>query len=134
MTKQSITDDLEHIHNLQVVDINVIHGEAYISLNSVHNAITARACMQSRLKYKACSIEFYPDECDQPLPDLQKKAAGKFDPPKAKAARLGVNRFEMLADDEYDDEDDNEVMDDQVQEHQGVSRGFAALGLKNVNT
>lgn len=53
VTSQSIRDDLAHIHQLEVVEIKIIRDDVYISLNSVHNAVTARACMQSRLKYRS---------------------------------------------------------------------------------
>lgn len=48
-TEETIRDDLDHIHNLVVVKVEYHGGNCYISLNSVHNAIYARQCMQSRL-------------------------------------------------------------------------------------
>jgi hypothetical protein len=53
---------------LVVVDIYFKNGDAYISTNSVHNALFARTCMMSRTVYKGTRIEYYPDECAQPLP------------------------------------------------------------------
>jgi hypothetical protein len=63
-----IRDDMEHIHNLVVVDISFQKEDVFISLNSVHNALYARSCMMSRLPYKGSRIEFYPDECAETLP------------------------------------------------------------------
>lgn len=47
-TEESIRDDLEHIHNLAVVDIKFVGGSCFVSINSVHNAMFARTCMMSR--------------------------------------------------------------------------------------
>jgi hypothetical protein len=48
-TEDIIREDLDHIHNLVVVKVEFIGANCYIGLNSVHNAITARQCMLSRL-------------------------------------------------------------------------------------
>ena len=68
VTAESIRDDLEHIHNLEVVKVHFSDGHAFISLNNIALAMTARNCMHSRQKYKGMRIEFHPDECAQPLP------------------------------------------------------------------
>jgi hypothetical protein len=47
-TAEGIREDLDHIHNLVVIDIQFIGGSCYIKLNSVHNAIYAKQCMMSR--------------------------------------------------------------------------------------
>lgn len=131
VTSQSIRDDLEHIHQLEVVEIKVIGDEVYISLNSIHNAVTARSCMQSRLKYKGYRIDYYPDECDQPLPEVPRRAVRKFDPLQAEASNpRSSNRFQMLAnDDEYGGNDDNEGKDEEIQQPHGLDRRVPALSL-----
>jgi hypothetical protein len=48
-TKDSIRDDLEHIHNLVAISIEFIAGDCYITTNSVIGATFARTCMMSRL-------------------------------------------------------------------------------------
>ncbi|KAF7443689.1 hypothetical protein A1F99_117630 [Pyrenophora tritici-repentis] len=68
VTADQIRDHLDHIHNLVVVDIYFQKGDAYISTNSVHNALFARTCMMSRTTYKGTRIEYYPDECAEALP------------------------------------------------------------------
>jgi hypothetical protein len=68
VTADQIRDHLDHIHNLIVVDIYFKDGDAYISTNSVHNALFARTCMMSRTVYKGTRIEYYPDQCAAPLP------------------------------------------------------------------
>lgn len=73
MTEESIREDLDHIYRLEVVSCHFQFGHAWISLNSVQQAVTARSCMGSRFKYKGCRIEFYPDSCAEPLPPYIKR-------------------------------------------------------------
>lgn len=47
-TEESIRDDLEHIHNLVVINVRFAGGSCFISTNSVNNAMFARTCMMSR--------------------------------------------------------------------------------------
>ncbi|KAG9192637.1 hypothetical protein G6011_11371 [Alternaria panax] len=75
VTTDQIRDQLDHIHNLIVVDIYFRNGDAYISTNSIHNALFARTCMMSRSVYKGTRIEYYPDECAGPLPQPKKAYA-----------------------------------------------------------
>ena len=42
-TDERLREDLDHIHNLVIVDITFLHGDAYLELNSVHNALFARS-------------------------------------------------------------------------------------------
>jgi hypothetical protein len=49
VTKESVRDDLEHIHNLFVLDVSFDGGDCLISTNSVNMANYARTCMMSRL-------------------------------------------------------------------------------------
>lgn len=49
LTEAAIRDDLEHIHNLVVIKVELMGGNCYIKTNSVHNALFARTCMMSRL-------------------------------------------------------------------------------------
>lgn len=96
LSEQRIRDDMEHIHNLVIVDITYQGSDAYVSTNSIHNALFARTCMMSRSTYKGCKIEFYPDECDVALPVPAPKT---FAPEKQRIQGKGletVNRFGML--------------------------------------
>lgn len=70
ITAEKIRDDLEHIHNLVMVDLKFdVDGSALVSLNSVMAAFFAKQCLSSRLEYKGgTKIGFFPDECDRPLP------------------------------------------------------------------
>jgi hypothetical protein len=74
LTADQIRDHLDHIHNLVVVDINFYNGDAYVSTNSIHNAVFGRTCMMSRTAYKGLRIDYYPDECAVPLPHPASKA------------------------------------------------------------
>ncbi|KAI7199836.1 hypothetical protein KC316_g3346 [Hortaea werneckii] len=92
LTAAQIRADLDHIHNLVIIDIffrpppslcpsssssatpataaGTVGGgdDAYVETNAVHNALFARTCMMSRTGYKGCRIEFFPDQCAAPLP------------------------------------------------------------------
>jgi hypothetical protein len=110
ITPERIREDLDHIHNLVVIDIKIQNGDALISLNSVHNSLFARTCMMSRGAYKGSRIEWYADECAQPLPKIQ--YVPKREPVSApvKKTNTMVNRFQMLNIDgtETGSEDDDE--------------------------
>jgi len=94
-TEEIIREDLDHIHNLVVVKIEFIGGNCYIGLNSVHNAISARQCMLSRLRYKGKKINFDVDECAQPYPPPAPKVRKEIAPPK-KGVSAAHNRFQLL--------------------------------------
>jgi hypothetical protein len=68
ITADQIRDHLDHIHNLVVVDIQFRNQDAFVSTNSIHNALFARTCMMSRTAYKGLRIDWCPDECAAPLP------------------------------------------------------------------
>ncbi|KAF1959946.1 hypothetical protein CC80DRAFT_584767 [Byssothecium circinans] len=74
LTADQIRDHLDHIHNLVVVDIYFKHGDAYVSTNSIHNALFARTCCMSRSVYKGLRIDWSPDECAAPLPRQPNRA------------------------------------------------------------
>ncbi|KAF2016112.1 hypothetical protein BU24DRAFT_194059 [Aaosphaeria arxii CBS 175.79] len=68
LTADQIRDHLDHIHELKVVDITFKDGDVLISTNSVHNAISARACLMSRTVYKGLRLEWHADQCAASLP------------------------------------------------------------------
>ncbi len=133
LTAQRLRDDLDHIHNLVVIDITNQDGHMYISLNSVHNALFARTCMMSRATYKGMKIEWYPDECAQPLPKVQKvqhvpKKENYLAP--AKKTNTMVNRFQMLNMDGTEDgseDDDTDGLDNYAPISHGTK--WAAPGI-----
>jgi len=96
-TERSIRDDMEHIHNLIIVDVTLRQGDALVCTNSVHNALYARTCMMSRSTYKGCRIEFVRDECDVPLPQrkITPQSAFAGAAPQKKPAPT-LNRFNLL--------------------------------------
>ncbi|EMR68518.1 putative rna recognition motif containing protein [Eutypa lata UCREL1] len=107
-TVDSIREDLDHIHNLIVIDVEFVGGSCYIKTNSVHNAMFARTCMMSRAKYKGSKIEWDVDECEQPI-EVAQRAPAKPQPasaPKKTQANMR-NRFATLRLDDDDDETDD---------------------------
>lgn len=106
-----IRRDLEHIHNLIVISVDYKNGNAYISTNSVHNALFARSCMMSRFSYKRMRISFYPDECADPFP--KHHTIPKVDPSARVAKPASVpNRFQLLSIEDSDDEGYNNDHDE----------------------
>lgn len=95
LTEQRIRDDMEHIHGLVIIEVTYQSGNAYVSTNSVHNALFARTCMMSRSDYRGCKIEFYPDECDVALPARAKPTPTAASEP-TKRHMAPNNRFDML--------------------------------------
>lgn len=113
LTEREIRDDMEHIHNLVIVDVHFRNGDAYVSMNSVHNALFARTCMMSRSTYKGNKVDFYPDECDVPLPE-RRHVPKTSAPEPVKRKALG-NRFDLLNMDGTEngsDEENHEPVDD----------------------
>lgn len=106
-TEESIRDDLEHIHNLVVIDIKFSGKDAMISLNSVHNAMFARTCMMSRSSYKGYKIEWDSDECAAAL-DSPTQSRESSVPIKKKENVHPVNRFHLLNMDDGEGSDEDE--------------------------
>ncbi|KAL2256194.1 hypothetical protein VTK26DRAFT_2048 [Humicola hyalothermophila] len=105
-TEDIIREDLDHIHNLVIVKLEFSRGNCYIGLNSVHNAIYARQCMMSRLRYKGKKISFDADECAQPYPPPAPKQRKEAIPPK-RSTITAPNRFHLLnLDDDGGEEDE----------------------------
>lgn len=98
VTEKIIREDLEHIYSLEIVDIHFRNGHAWISLNSVKHALTARSCMSSRLRYRGYRIEFWPDECAASLPTRKKTQPKKRSYAQRPASKTFSNRFMMLND------------------------------------
>lgn len=97
ITEERIREDLDHIHNLVIIGVAYQNGDAHIELNSIHNSLFARTCMMSRAVYKGTRIEWYPDECAQPLPKMQYLPKKENIPAQpVKNTNLMVNRFQML--------------------------------------
>ena len=107
LTETMTRDDMEHIHNLTIIDIVFRAGDAYVSTNSIHNALFARTCMMSRSAYKGCKIEFFQDECDVPLPPSRQPVRMPIADTLRKKPQI-TNRFDMLNMDGSDGNSDQE--------------------------
>ena len=134
LTESQIRADMEHIHNLIVINVTYRNGDAYVSTNSVHNALFARTCMLSRTTYKGCKIEFFPDECDVPLAVPSIKSKAHMAKPAKKKTAL-TNRFDLvnIMDVRNDSDEENQKPFDQASDdtetidmtsHHGVSLNF----------
>ncbi|KAG8530008.1 uncharacterized protein KY384_005490 [Bacidia gigantensis] len=125
ITEERLRDDLDHIHNLVVIEVTFERGDAFIELNSIHNSLFARTCMMSRTGYRGMKIEWYPDECSQPLPKKQSNFRKENRVPSpSKRLNTAVNRFQMLG---IDGTEDGSSTD----EEPGTLSNFSSL---NVNS
>jgi hypothetical protein len=123
VTADSLREDLDHIHNLVVVNTKFEHGNAYISLNSIHNSLFARTCMRSRLKFKGMLIDWYPDECARPLPRIAYVPKKENVQPVKKLNPM-ANRFQLLNMDGTEDGSEDE-------EEELTETSYTSVGLKN---
>jgi len=123
LSELQIREDMEHIHNLVILDVKIEKGDIYLSTNSINNASFARTCMISRRDYKGLNIEWYRDECDGPLPKPQLQAFTIPVQARKTAARRGMNPYAPLF---VVEDNDNDAEDD---ENMGHSSGEAHEGL-----
>lgn len=109
ITEDRLREDLDHIHNLVIIDVSYQDGDCYIELNSIHNSLFARTCMMSRAGYKGLRIEWYADECAQPLLKTRYASEKESKSPRSpKKANAMANRFQMFDMDEGRTEDECE--------------------------
>ncbi|KAI9167342.1 Negative regulator of differentiation 1 [Paramyrothecium foliicola] len=115
LTEESIREDLDHIHNIVVIKVDIIADSCFISTNSVSCAAFARSCMMSRLGSR---IEWDKDECAQSLDRMpvqkQRRTSTTFPTlPKKRPSGLPINRFQLLNfEEEAADDDDDEQSND----------------------
>ena len=100
LTEERVRVDMDHIHNLVIIAVVCQGQDMYVSTNSVNNAMFARSCMSSRTAYKGLRIDWYPDECADPIPQ-QPVAPPAMKPQKAQPPN--PNRFNLLLVDEDED-------------------------------
>jgi hypothetical protein len=91
-SEEDIREHAQHIHNLVIIKVAFEGRNAFISTNSVHNAMFLKTCMMSRQVYKAAKIEWAKDECAIPIPTSKTLVKEKHINPKVKI----LNRFEVL--------------------------------------
>ena len=125
ISEERIRQHLDHIHNIVVISISFEHGDAYISLNSINNSLFARTCMMSRGAYKGMKIEWYPDECSQPLPKFQHAPKKENIAPQPKKLTSAMNRFQMLNMDGTDDDSEEE------EEERTVLSDLSSMNISN---
>ncbi|EFW98880.1 hypothetical protein CMQ_4732 [Grosmannia clavigera kw1407] len=131
VTEEMLREDLDHIHNIVILKVEFTKGSCYISTNSVHNALFARTCMISRSKFKGSKIEWYPDECAQPLESFHQNVQPSSKPKKVavttkKLAMPKVaNRFQLL--DLANGDDENSEYDDDNYGTSGAPNAEIAL-------
>lgn len=113
LTEPQIREDMEHIHNLVILDVKAKNGDIYMSTNSVHNALFARTCMMSRQPYKGLRIDWYPDECSGPLPKVQvptHSAPVQTKRPEKSHANLYAALLDVDGTEDASEDDDNDTI------------------------
>ncbi|KZF22728.1 hypothetical protein L228DRAFT_282815 [Xylona heveae TC161] len=95
ITAAKLRQDLDHIHNLVVVDITSRAGNMIICLNSISVSVFARTCILSRAIYKGMFLDWYPDECAAPLVTLGAEKVGKIERPGIRK-EPSKNRYMVL--------------------------------------
>ncbi|KAJ9297415.1 hypothetical protein DTO217A2_8663 [Paecilomyces variotii] len=113
ITEALIREQLDHIHNLVVLSVRFYQRNAYISTNSIHNAMYARSCLMSRSIYKGMKICYYHDECARPIHgNLQRTTEQPTR--RSENSDRSANRYQVLAvdgSDELENYSDDEVSD-----------------------
>ena len=107
-TEEAIRRDLDHIHNLAVIEVRFVDGDVVVATNSISNALFARTCMMSRTAYKGLRIDWCRDECAGPLPTPSAAKARVPEPRKAPVSPAFVNRFSLLNADVSEADSDSE--------------------------
>ncbi|KAF2139321.1 uncharacterized protein K452DRAFT_232664, partial [Aplosporella prunicola CBS 121167] len=109
LSESRIRDDMEHIHNLVIVDVQIRNnGDILVCTNSIHNALYARTCMRSRLPYKLMRVESAADECAAPLPFIHRPKDRKL-ASLPKVRNPMANLFGILNDEGTEDGSDDEA-------------------------
>ncbi|KAH8686684.1 hypothetical protein BGZ61DRAFT_478928 [Ilyonectria robusta] len=118
-TEETIREDLEHIHNLVVIQVDFIKADCFIRTSSIHNAMFARTCMLSRAKYRGSRIQWAADECAQPLAQAPIPRRSSAPSVKTPPTNRMANRFQLLelggderfgGDDDADDDDSDDTL------------------------
>lgn len=104
LNEQTIRDDMEHIHNLVILGVNINGADIYVSTNSIRNALFARTCMLSRQPYRGLRVEWYPDECSAPLPKPELPSYNPATQPKKMGPKANANLYAALLDMDGNDE------------------------------
>lgn len=68
LSEERVRRDMEHIHRLVIVEIAFRGRDLVVCANSVYTAAFMKSCMMSRRDYKGMRIDWFPDECADPLP------------------------------------------------------------------
>lgn len=100
-----IRDDMEHIHNLVIINVKPYGHDIVVECSSIYSAEFARTCMMSRNPYRNFKIESFPDHCAEELPPTR-PARISASLPKAKPTPMSRNIYSVLAMDQDSEADE----------------------------
>lgn len=109
LKERQVRDDLEHIHNLVVIDVRSSNNDVIISTNSIPNALFARTCMMSRMPYKTLKIYWMPDACAGPIVKFVPPNVKSVPTPAKVASRIKTNMFSLLTVDSVESDGESET-------------------------
>lgn len=108
LTADVVKEDLDHIHQLEVIEVKVEKGHFWLQLNSIQHAITAKNCLLSQLRYQGSRIEYFADQCSEQLPSpkvIQRRWSEKQHVPND-VPQFYNNPFELLSQESSDADDE----------------------------
>jgi hypothetical protein len=107
---------MEHIHRLVIIEVTFRRGDAIVCANSVYTAAFMKSCMMSRRDYKGMRIDWFPDECADPLPlpAIQQPSIPALRQPwqaRPNTGKAVSNMFALLEEDPSESSDEGSVSD-----------------------
>jgi len=141
VTEDEVRDHLEHIHNLSICHMSFKGYDLYVSTSSLIGANLARICLLSRKTYKNMRIDYFPDECAIPLPEVELRprystqavVTRPISPRKAATTTSNVNRFNLLSLDESSSDTDILAENDSSSIDSGINQRPRSAGSDDEN-
>jgi hypothetical protein len=119
ISEDRIRSEMDHIDRLVIVDVTLHGSDAVVCTNSIHTAHFMKLCMMSRREYRGLRIEWFHDECADPLP-LPAVQRGPAIPAlrkprrhraKGNTAESARNMFALLTEDPTESSDGGSISD-----------------------
>lgn len=119
-----IREDMEHIHNLVILDVKLQGNDVIVYTNSIQLLGYARTCMMSRMPYKNLKMDYHEDDCAAPLPQrVRPNFFNAVQPTPQSRLRLqeSANLFDILNAEGTEDDGDGDNLDRHGRHDSGLS-------------